>query len=213
MDLITVLLAQGLQGADRPKFKGDPLKYPLFLRDYHETTAKLRGEHGDCLRILRSQLDGEALEIITHHLVDDDAERGLTDALDTLERAYGSHQKQSRAQLDSLLKRPMVDLTESALMKFLSELDSCQKIMRRCKRAQELDATGTLEQLYGKLPDLLRKHWKKEVDQSPDRVPTFALLMKVVKEEHRRRTGELSQWDEALRAQKREGKKGDGQKG
>ena len=213
VDLIAVLLAQGLRGTDREKFKGDPLKYPLFLRDFQDTTAKLRGQPGDCLRILRSQLEGQALEIITHHLVDDDAERGLADALDTLERAYGSHQKQSRAQLDALLKRSKVDLTESALMKFYSELDSCQKIMRRCKRAQELDATGTLEQLYAKLPELLRKRWAKEIDLSPDRVPTFALLMKIVKEEHRRRTGELSQWDEALRAQKRgDGKKNDGKR-
>ena len=199
-------LLQNVSG--NQKFSGKSLDYPDFLLNYEQSTSRLQSDPDMCLRILKTMLEGQALKLVLPCFRDSDRARGLQDALETLRLSYGSDRKQSRAQLEALLGRPKVQNTEAGLIEFHSELNSCLKIMQGCNRSQDLDTEHTLKALFDKLPESLQGKWAKEVDKSPHQIPTYRLLMSVVLEEHRRRRGDIYQWQEENRAKKRNSGKG-----
>ena len=134
--------------------------------------------------------------------MEEDPAVALRDALATLKRSFGTAEKQCRAQLEVLLALPKVKDTEAGLLKFEGDLDTCFRIMRRCNRTRDLDASQVLKCLFKKLPTYLQNRWDKEVLKTPDQVPTYELLMKVVREEHDRKTSEINAWREDPRPKK-----------
>ena len=195
--------------SDCDKFSGKSIDYPDFLLNYEQSTQRLKSDPDMCLRILVSLLEGRALKLVKPFLRNRRRAEALQEALETLRLTYGTDRKQSRAQLDLLLGRPKVQATEAGLIDFYSELNSCWMVMQDCNRTKDLDAEHTLKSLFNKLPDYLQNKWDKEVDKSPDQMPTYKLLMKVVLEEHRRKRGDLNQWREETRGKKRDGGRGD----
>ena len=99
---------------------------------------------------------------------------------------------------------------EAGLLKFEGDLDTCFRIMHRCNRTRDLDASQVLKCLFKKLPTYLQNRWDKEVLKTPDRVPTYELLMKVVREEHDRKTSEINAWREDPRPKKEHDRGGEG---
>ena len=205
-DYMAFWLLQNISDCD--KFSGKSIDYPDFLLNYEQSTQRLKSDPDMCLRILVSLLEGRALKLVKPFLRNRRRAEALREALETLRLTYGTDRKQSRAQLDLLLGRPKVQATEAGLIDFYSELNSCWMVMQDCNRTKDLDAEHTLKSLFNKLPDYLQNKWDKEVDKSPDQMPTYKLLMKVVLEEHRRKRGDLNQWREETRGKKRDGGRG-----
>ena len=198
-DYLAVWVNQGIRRSN--KFSGVTLDYPDFELDYEQCTAGLKSDPRMCLNILRNMVEGKALQSIAPSFVECDPEIALKEALETLKNAYGTDRKQCRAQLDKLLARPKVSPTEAGLLEFGGDLLRCYRIMKRCNRTIDLDSGEVLRSLFSKLPEYMQNRWEKEVHHhSEDKRPTYELLMKVVKEEHSRKTGDLNHWREDLRS-------------
>ena len=194
-DYMAAYLLQNL-GPKRDPFKGDPDTYQRFILDYERAACRLKSRPEMCFQILRGMLGGKALESIARYEIEEDPAVALKEALATLKLSFGTAEKQCRAQLEALLALPKVKDTEAGFLKFDGDLDTCHRIMARCSRTRDLDATQVLKCLFKKLPTHVQTRYDKLVLKAPDRVPTYALLMKVVKEEHLRKTSEVNYWRE-----------------
>ena len=198
-DLLAVYLQHNLQGSDRKKFNGNAMDYPDFLADYQQSTQRLQDKPGMCLQILRTMLGDTVKGNIKHYLAPTkDEARSLARALETLEMAYGSEIKQSRAQMTALKNRPKVPPTEKGLLEFYSDLDRCRQIMENCNRQADLNAESFLEQLWLKLPDYLQHKFEKKVARNGS-MATFDALLDIVKTEHKTKSGQVNQWRETHR--------------
>ena len=202
---LAVWAQQSLLGNNRKLFAGSALDYPRFMMEYQRSALNVKENPSMCQQILMSLLDPKGLpyKLVTPYMGDLDPEsaaKGLNKMLEILRLTYGTGRKQSRAQLDRLKTRKKVSATEEGLIEFYSELCSYQAVMEKCGLASELDTEGTLKPLLLKLPDHLRHRWNALFDDdSEDSRPTFAQLLKVVRDEHRRKTRELNQWWEESR--------------
>ena len=202
-DYMAAYLLQNL-GPKQELFKGDPDTYQRFILDYERAACRLRSRPEMCFQILRGMLAGKALDSIARYEIEEDPAVALKEALATLKLSFGTPEKQCRAQLEALLALPKIKDTEAAFLKFDGDLDTCFRIMKRCNRVQDLDASQVLKVLFKKLPGHVQNRWDKAVLKTPDQKPTYALLMKVVKEEHRRKTSEINYWREESRLQKKD---------
>ena len=205
-DYMAAYLLQNL-GPKREPFKGNPDNYQRFILDYERAACRLKSRPEMCFQVLRGMLAGKALDSISRYEIEEDPAVALREALATLKRSFGTAEKQCRAQLEALLALPKVKDTESGFLKFEGELDTCYRIMGRCKRTRDLDASYVLKCLFQKLPHYVQNRFDKEVQKTPDRVPTYQLLMKVVKDEHYRKTSEVNYWREETRKTKKEPRK------
>ena len=208
---LTLWIQQSLQGPNRQLFKGTSLDYPRFIMEYQRSALKLQSNPGMCQQVLMSLLDpsGMAYKLVKPYFGNPDPDKAaesLENMLEILKMTYGTGRKQSRAQLDALLARSKVAATEEGLIEFYSELNSCFVVMKNCDRTADLDTESTLKTLFLKLPDYIQIKWDKQMKHTGETKPTFEQLMKVIKEEHTRKTGELSQWHEEARSKKRESK-------
>ena len=202
-DYLAVLLQQRVRGDNPKKFSGEPLEFQEFLLDYEESTATIQHDPKLCFNILRGMLTGKALETISAATVADNPREALNEALDILESAFGTARKQCNALIDKLKQRPRItEVTESALLKFHSELLKCYRIMARCNRLVDLEGSEVLQSIFSKLPDYLQNIVEKRSTR-----PTFKMIMDVVKEEHTWKTGDANYWRENIRKQKREANK------
>ena len=218
---MTVSALQSMPGQNHKPFKGSSQEYPSFIMNYQRHTLKLQSEPSLCQQILIGLLDpnGLARKLVNPYYGDPDtAAEDLQSMLDILKMTYGTGRKQSRAQLETLLARPKVPPTEEGLIEFYSELRSCLAVMKKCDRIEDLNSESTLKTLYWKLPEYIQSKWDSLMDVQTKGAekevrPSFEQLLKVIREEHRRKTSELHQWKEEGRVnRKREfnKEKGDG---
>lgn len=193
---MAVWVLQNMQGESKFNFNGNPLDYPEFLHTYNRYAILLKNQPDMCLQMLRSLLSDLPLKLVTPYLTTKDPSSGLEEALSMLKLAYGSEVKLSRAKLKSLLNRPPIQSTELGLLEFYSELNSCLVVLKDCNRLEELDTEHTLKTLFNKLPDTLQDKWADTLYSNPDSLvnATYANLMELIREEHRRKTSILNQW-------------------
>jgi len=126
-------------------------------------------------------------------------ELALQEALAKLERCFGTARKQCQAQITKLLNRPVVPATEAGLLEFDSDLEMVYKIVRRCGRTLSLNSEHVLKALLDKLPEGIADIWEDEVSASEEGIPTYELLMKVIRKQQQLKQGILNQWrEEAL---------------
>ena len=212
-DYLAVIVQQNIRKDNPRKFSGCPLTYQEFLLDYQQCTAGLRGDPRACLNILRNMVEGKALQSINRSFVASNPQDALREALDILERSYGTARKQVRAQIEELKKRPSVSATEAGLLEFEGELIRCYRIMERCNRTHKLEEEGFLRAMLRKLPQYMQDKWESKVDDLRERgedvEPSFQDLVMVVRREHRRKTGDINQWREEDKQQKKKEPKKD----
>ena len=201
-DYIGAMLLQSLVPKREP-FSGNPSEYQVFILDYEQVACRLQSNPRWCLQVLRGMLAGDALESIKRYLAEPDPEVALREALSTLERSYGTIEKQCRTQLATLLDLPPVKDTEAGLLRFEGQLDTCNRIMRRCNRLNDLDSVQVLKCMFKKLPERLKSKWDKEVLKTTSRMPTFEILLKVIKEAHSSKTSEMNHWREEIKSHER----------
>ena len=170
---LAVMVQQSIRGSNYKKFSGDSLEYPVFLMEYEQSASCVKADPKMCMGILRSMLEGRALQSVTPYFLEPDPAVALKEALAKLERSFGTPRMQCRAQLAKLLALPDIPLTEAGLLDFDSELDCCFRLMRRCNRVTDLDSAHVLKALLNKLPEHLQDLWEKDVHKSEEQKPTY----------------------------------------
>jgi len=85
---------------DGQQFDGDPLKYHLFIRQVHDRILRIHRESGPAhaLQLLLDSTTGSARKLINNCIMLP-AEKGLSEALNLLYKAFGSLAVSMKAQL------------------------------------------------------------------------------------------------------------------
>ena len=200
-DLMVALMRKGFasQGDAVEKFDGSSRAYPAFRYRFEQNTAKLISDPGCCLEILLASCTGKAKKAISWVCLNPDPAKGLKEALEVLERDFGTPHKISDAQLKQLHEGPKVPDTEEGLQDLLCDLRNCRMVMEYQNRATALDQEANLRPIFERLPHYLQIKFENEAAKQPEGLPTYQLLVEVVEAQQRRYSGSVGQWRAKLR--------------
>ena len=107
----------------------------------------------------------------------------LRQALDMLEKAFGSEDVEFRELLRQICDGPLIKNEHKALLKFYIGLQGCRVAAKNSEALEELNANSTIDALFQRLPWDLREdlHSRAVRNNLKDRVP-FNFIMDFVLE-------------------------------
>ena len=143
------------------RFDGDPVKYPLFIRQFRDNVLDHyeKCDPAHALVRLASETKGRARKIVEACQVDENPARALKAALDDLKEAFGAPQLQVDAQLKMIKEGPTIKPTADGLQDLYIGLLSCRNLLRSAGVAEELDAPATTEGIFQRLPLMLQRRF------------------------------------------------------
>ena len=142
------------------RFDGDPVNYPLFIRQFRDNVLDHYEKYDPAHALVRltSETKGQARKIVEACQVDENPARALKAALDDLKEAFGAPQLQVDAQLKMIKEGPMIKPTADGLQdlyigcschygRYFStpSFDASETICALCRRQWIPDKTHTLQ--------------------------------------------------------------------
>lgn len=115
---------------------------------------------------LHHYFEGAALALIEHCIMDDDASRGYSDAIRSLDRKFLKTETALEMLRDALKGGPIQERDTNGLLLFYSKLLSKHRLAVNFGRAHEFDAEFVIQEVLKKVPHLAKKWVSKVVKVS-----------------------------------------------
>jgi len=144
-------------------FNGDPLQFTTFMKSFEYGVENKVVDGRDRLNYLWQYTVGEPRTLVNSCLYYQDPEEGYIKAKQILTGRYGNSHKIAQAILQKAKEWPEVKEKASSLNQFSLFLLESYNIMQSNSTLKELDNTGNLQLLVGKLPYRLRGMWRTKV--------------------------------------------------
>ncbi|KAK3735268.1 hypothetical protein QZH41_001047 [Actinostola sp. cb2023] len=165
-------------------FEGDPVMFPLFMKNF-EINVESKEEHdSDRLSYLIQFCKGKAKEAIEHCIIMP-PEEGYKRAKDILRKNFGRTHIVSKAFLDKVVKGPPIRIAESEKLAQLSrDMESCMLGSSQLDMESNLNSLDTLGKVVGRLPISMKAKWAEKANQLYDKgvTPKFSHLANFVEE-------------------------------
>lgn len=129
-----------------PKFRGDVLEWPLFIKKYRRTTRELQIDNEENRERLEGALQGRAKRLVRDKLRDACL---VERAIATLEQEYGGTKNLMKAALERVRKVKRLDADLRHINKFVRDSLKIELIVRECH------SDGMEEALLNLMVDLL----------------------------------------------------------
>ena len=166
--------------------------------DYYRFKVQVQIHLGDshfalnpnrALQFLVDSTEGDAFELIKHCTMTRNKIVALRQALELLEKAFGSKDVEFRDLLRQICDRPLIKNEHKALLIFFIGLQGCRVAAEKSDALEELNANSAIDALFQRLSWDLRKdlHFRAVRNNLKDRVP-FNFIMDFVLERVRQET-------------------------
>jgi len=135
--------------ADGQQFDGDPLKYHLFMKQVHDRILRIHRESdpAHALQLLLDSTTDSARKLINNCIMLP-ADKGLSEALNLLYKAFGSSAVSVKAYLKLLCEGSQIQTDEKSLRDFYAELINSWLVLQSAKAEHQLNATSTVEGFF-----------------------------------------------------------------
>ena len=157
------------------KFNGASGDYYRFKAQVqtHLEDSHLALNPSRALQFLLDSTEGDALDLIKNCTMTLNKTVALRQALELLERAFGSKDVEFRELLRQICDGPLIKNEHKALLKFYIGLQGCKVAAENSDALEELNANSTIDALFQRLPWDLRKdlHSRAVRNNLKDRVP------------------------------------------
>ena len=165
------------------KFNGASGDYYRFKAQVqtHLEDSHLALNPSRALQFLLDSTEGDALELIKNCTMTRNKTVALRQALDLLEKAFGSKDVEFRELLKQICDGPLIKNEHKALLKFYIGLQGCRVAAENSDALEELNANSTIDALFQRLPWDLRKdlHSRAVRNNLKDRVPKIKIQHKI----------------------------------
>ena len=165
-------------------FDGDPLMYPLFIKNFEINVENKESNDGDRLNYLIQYCKGKAKEAIEHCVIMD-PEEGYVKAKEILLKNFGRTHIVAKAFLDKIIKGPPIKINDGEKLSQLSrDMETCILGSNQLGLESNLDSLDTLGKVVARLPIPLKARWAEKASKLYDQgtTPKFQHLAKFVEE-------------------------------
>jgi hypothetical protein len=146
-------------------FDGDPLVYPLFVKNFETNVESKESNQADRLNYLIQYCKGKAKEAIEHCLIMDQ-EEGYVKAKEILHKNFGRTHIVAKAFLDKIVKGPPIKLNDGERLSQLSrDMETCMLGSSQLGLQANLDSLDTLGKVIARLPVPLKAKWAENANQ------------------------------------------------
>lgn len=159
-------------------FDGDPVVYPLFMKNFETNVESKESNPADRLNYLIQYCKGKAKEAIEHCLIMDE-EKGYANAKEILLKNFGRSHIVAKAFLDKIVKGPPIKLNDGEKLSQLArDMETCMLGSSQLGLQANLDSLDTLGKIIARLPVPLKAKWAEKANQlyEQGRTPRFSHL-------------------------------------
>jgi len=165
-------------------FDGDPISYPLFVKNFEINVENKERNDGDRLNYLIQYCTGKAKEAIEHCMMMDPKE-GYAKAKEILSKNFGRTHLVAKAFLDKVVKGPPIKINDGERLSQLArDMETCMLGSSQLRQHANLNSLDILGKIVARLPVALKAKWAEKASQLYERglVPQFSHLADFIQE-------------------------------